>query len=223
MILMRFMLTTLLLILLSACASNAPAPAVSDDGLELVQREGIETLYVREGVDLGKYSRVLIKPPTVKFRKYWLRDANTGQKTLQTQVRPEDMEKASAELSALFVERFTKTLDLAGYPVTDTPGEDVLELVPAIVELDLFSINLSYRQTNFIQTYNGMYTSQMTLVMELADAATGTTLARASDTQQARRIAPKSLGNEVLDIPSTTVTLDRWAKKLVDALNESRA
>lgn len=223
MILTRLMLTTLLLALLGACASKAPAPAISDDGLELVQREDIDTLYVREGLDLGTYSRVLIRPPSVEFRKYWLRDANAGQTTLQTQVRPEDMEKASAELSALFVERFTRALDLAGYPVTDTPGENVLELEPAIVDLDLFSINLGYRQTSFVQTYNGLYTSQMTLVMELADAATGTTLARASDTLQSRRIAPKQLGNEVLDTSSTAVTLDRWAKKLVDALNESRA
>lgn len=212
--------TGLALLFLTACASTPPAPQVNEDGLLLTERDGIDSLYVREDLDLSGYSAVLLQPPSVEFRKFWLRDANAGRTTLQTRVRPEDMEKARTELSQLFVERFTRTLELAGYEVTATSGDGVLELMPAIIELDLFAVNLSYRQSTFVQTFNGPQTGQMTLIMELVDAPSEATLARATDMQVVRRIGVLEVGDSVIDPSSNTHTLDRWARKLVDALRD---
>lgn len=223
MIFKRMIIIALAFSPLIACTTTPPAPAVSDDGLVLVEKNDLDTFYMVENLNLKGYSTILINTPTIEFRKFWLRDQNVQRNTLQTRIRPEDMEKITTELSQLFVERFTRTLELAGYSVTDTPGDKVLELTPTIVDLDVFNPNLSYRQSAPILYSNGQQTSQMTLIMELSDAGSETALARATDKLLSPRIVPTQVGNNVMDPSSTTFTLDRWARKLVDTLNEAGA
>ena len=54
-------------------AFSASRDAAPDtwEGLKRVQRPGLDTVYVREGVDLSRYKRVTLDPVEVSFDKNW--------------------------------------------------------------------------------------------------------------------------------------------------------
>jgi hypothetical protein len=91
-----------LLVLLSAPGAMAqaddPAPGVSMEGLELVEKDRRGEIYADPDADWSVYSRVQLDEATVAFRKNWQRDQNRSQ---PFKVRPEDMERIKSELSVL--------------------------------------------------------------------------------------------------------------------------
>src|SRR5262245_34609909 len=64
-----------LIALALAAAPALPAsremPPETWEGLKLVKRPGLDTVYLREGATLAKYSRVMLDPVEVSFDKNW--------------------------------------------------------------------------------------------------------------------------------------------------------
>ena len=80
------------------------------------------------------YNRIWLQDATVAFKKNWQRDQN---RSYSLKVRDSDMEKIKSEVATVFREVFTKELLDGGYEMAEEAGEDVLIVIPAIVDLDV--------------------------------------------------------------------------------------
>lgn len=207
----------------SAYESRIDSAAV--EGLTKVEWEDVDTLYMREGASVSGFKTVLIHTPTVSFRDQWLRQQNRMHPSPQERVRPEDVEKIEEEIATDLIERFSRELVQAGFTVTDTVAEGVLELSPAIVDLDVFAPNLSYRQSgrrvsrSSMQVNTAELANEMILQLRMVDGGSGALIGVAEDRLQSRRVT-SNIGNDITDRAATAVTMDRWAAKLVKALGQ---
>jgi hypothetical protein len=207
---------------LTACATSSNAPAVSEDGLKLVKTKDIDTLYWADGASLAAYESVKIERPTVSFRKNWMRDQNSQRRSVSDRIRAEDMERISNMLADEFVERFSMRLSKAGYNVTDTNGENVLKLNPAIVELDVTAPDISRRTAGMQTTYTTDTTGEMTLQLEMFDGPTGAIIGRATDRRKSWGTGQIQVTNQITNRSDAIIILDSWAKQLVEALDEAK-
>ena len=106
---------------LSAAEEEIAGPAI--DGLQLIKDSNLALVYAQPDAELGQYSKIYLAEPYVAFKKNWqhLRkryDPNT--------VTADDMAKIKSELSSLFMEVFSKTLEQGGYEMVTERAEDVL-------------------------------------------------------------------------------------------------
>jgi hypothetical protein len=150
-------------------------PAVNDEGMELVKDSSMTTVYADPDVDLSIYKRILLKDATVAFKKNWQRNQN---RNTMVKINNREMDKIKADVATLFNEVFTKELIDGGYELVDEAGDDVLIVVPAIVDLDVTAPDLprAGRTTSFSES-----AGEMTLQLELFDSVTNDKIAKATD------------------------------------------
>lgn len=210
--------------LLLAPSLHADIDPAQVDGMTATEWDDVDTLYTRGEVDLTRFRSVLIETPSVEMRPGWLRQQNRIRVSPQDRIRPEDEAKIQEELSADLVDRFTATLDRAGFEVVDEAGPDTLVVRPALVQVDVFDPNLAYRQTArrvtvpAAQAGSNLIATDMTLQLRFFEGDSDAALVVAEDRLQARKVT-SNIGLDVTDRQANAVILDRWASKLVKALN----
>lgn len=212
-----------LLVLLSApgamLQADDPAPGISMEGLELVEKDRRGEIYADPGIDWSVYSRIQLDQATVAFRKNWQRDQNRGQ---PFKVRPEDMERIKSELSALFGEVFAEELTQnGGYELSDESAEDVMRITPRIVDLDVYAPD-----TRSSPGRTMSYTEQagrMTLQLDIFDSVTGDMIAKTSDRQEAPRRGYMQWTTSVTNRAEARRMIERWAKDFRERLDQARA
>ncbi|HEX5786827.1 MAG TPA: DUF3313 family protein [Woeseiaceae bacterium] len=209
-------------ILAAGCATNSAddLPATTTDGLKRVASDKVDAVYWADGASLAGYDAVMILDTPVAFRKNWMRDYNADRTDLSLRVSQEDMDRIKAGLAEAFREQFTKTLEAGGYKVVDEPGESVLLLRPAITDLDVNAPDLD-TSTN-VRTFT-TEAGEMTLYMELYDSATGDKIGEVADREQAIDRSQFQYTNRVTNRAEANRILNKWAKLLVDALDEARS
>jgi len=214
-------------IAMAALLLTPPAMAVSGAsegppaGLEQVAKSRFDTLYWRPGASLQQYSSVVIADDIpVEFRDDWQRDQN------RFRGLPNAVEDADAErIRGMMADSLRHVLESqlsesGGYPVVDAPGEGVLLLKPAIVELDVFAPDILTPNITRVFTQS---TGRMTLQMDLYDAATNELVGRIVDRQLARdqRFRVR-LTNRVTNRFESEIVMRRWGARLRAMLDESR-
>jgi hypothetical protein len=150
----------------------------------------------------------------VAFKKDWKpRDSTGGFK-----VTAKDMENIKKSLAEEFRKVFIEELQTkGGYEVVDDPGEDVLLVRPAIIDLDVTAPDgMAAGRTRSFATSAG----QMTLFVELYDSATSDLLARAIDPRSGRSSGPIEWQTGVTNRAQAEKILRKWASVLRDALDE---
>lgn len=192
-------------------------PAVNDEGMQLIKDSDLATVYADPGADLSIYNRVMLLDATVAFKKNWKRDQNRGN-TLK--VKDRDMEKIQAEVADVFREVFTKELVDGGYEIADAPGEDVLLVKPAIVDLDVSAPDI---QSSAITRSFSESAGEMTLNLELFDSVTNDKIAKATDRKQDRWRGQMEWRTSVSNRSDARRMMTGWAKALRSALDEARA
>ncbi len=216
------MLILLFSLALVACASSSKYPDQSDDGLKRIDNRSLDALYWREGASLEGYDKVMIGDVDVSFRKNWLRDQNIDRRDINNRVTPEDMEKIRSAVADGFTDVFIKELTSAGYAVVAVAGDDVLELEPAIVDLDLNAPDLSMRQPGMVSTYTTS-AGQMTLNMAMYDSGTRSLIGRVIDERKDMDTGQLQFTNSITNKQAAIVMFRSWAKQLVRALDDSRS
>ena len=211
------------LLLLTACETTSPWPAVSDDGLTRVdhKRAKANAIYVLDGADFTGYQRMQLEEPSIAFRKYWKEDINSS-RTLN-RITDKDMEKMIARGKELLTEQFTKELEKGGYAVVAESGPDVLRVKASIVDLDVYAPDPNNTAGAWVQTYT-RGAGEATIHLELYDSVTGQLLARAID----REIDDDA--TYMSSIPRTQSTnindarrgFSDWARMLVKGLEEAK-
>lgn len=193
-------------------------PEFNDEGMELVKDTDLATVYADPGADLSIYKKVMLMDATVAFRKNWKRDQNRGVSSMR--VKDRDMEKIQSEVAELFKDIMTKELVENGYEMADAPGEDVLLVKPAIVDLDVFAPDI--QGASRVNSYSES-AGEMTLNLELFDSVTNDKIAKATDRQRDWRQGWLQWRTKVSNRADAKRMITVWAKALTSALNEARS
>jgi len=201
-----------------AFAQSKDLPAVSHDGLELVEDSEVDILYVLPEADFSGYTKVMVLEAHIAFKKNWQRDQNRSR---TRRVSDKDMARMIERGKDLFDHVFTDELEEGGYEVVKQLGEDVLLLRPAIIDLDVTApdINTPGRSRTYIASSGGA-----TLFIELYDSITSQILARAFDRKTDRDTNIRwSMGTtSVSNTQDATRALKHWAGLLVDGLDRAK-
>lgn len=212
-------LAALALTLTSVAAAKDDLPDQTADGLSRIESKNVDAAYLQEGATLAPYTKVMLVECSVAFRKNWMKDQNRSTADLTNKVNADDMERIKKSLSAEFDKEFTKVLEEGGYSVVQNPGEDVLLLRPAIVNLDVTSPDL--KSVNTRRSYSAS-AGQMTLYMELYDSATSAKIGLVLDSQNARDNGFMSVSNSVTNRAEAGRMLRKWSSLLVAAMDEAK-
>jgi hypothetical protein len=217
----RTLVSTLILgIMITAPAvimAESEPPQISLEGLELVDKTRRGELYADPEVDWSVYEQVQLESASVAFRKNWKRDQNRYQ---YNKVRPSDMERIKTDLSDLFGTVFTEELTNGGYEITDASGENVMRIVPHIVDLDVYAPDT---RTVGIQRSYTEHAGRMTLKLEMYDSITGDLIAAASERREAPRRGYMQWTTSVTNNAEARRMLQGWAKRLVELLDDARS
>jgi len=193
-------------------------PLINDEGMELVKNSDLATVYADPGADLGIYNRVMLLDATVAFKKNWKRNQNSSGNPLR--VKDSDMVKIQEEVATLFREVFTKELVDGGYAMADEPGEDVLLVKPAIVDLDVYAPDI--QNSSLTRSYSES-AGEMTLNLELYDSLTDDKIAKATDRKRDPDRGYLEWRTSVSNRQDAKRMMTGWAKALRSALDEARS
>jgi hypothetical protein len=207
---------------LSLMAIGTPAVSADPatwDGLSHVSSKKFDAVYLLPGADFRGYSKIMLDPTEVAFRKDWLRNYNQQQIGTLQQLSQADAQQILDRVRTGFEEVFEKSFAKAGYPITTTPGPDVLRVRTAVLNLsvvapDTMSPGIS---RTFSREAGGA-----TVVVEARDSVTGALLGRAIDAQTIGDDG-SFLRNSVTNRADFERAFDRWAKISVEGLAELKA
>ena len=195
--------------LCAACATQSRIPEVTHDGLERVPDAKVDRAWKKPGADFSQYTRVGLLDCEVAFRRNW--------KMNHPNVRSRDMERIKQALSDEFRKVFSEELEKGGYPIVAEPGDDVLLIRPAIIDLDVAApdTNSAGRSDTFTTS-----AGRMTLVIEFYDSVSSEILARAIDRREARNVGNITWATRGTNTDAARRLLKRWADLLVRKLDE---
>ena len=191
----------------------------TEDGLELVPETKIMAAWVKPGANFSGYDKVMITEAPVSLVKGWAANHN---RTSVNRVTDRDVQRIQDETSKIFREAFTKELSVDGaFEVVDTPGDDVLLLKPAIVDLDVTAPET--RGTGMSYSFASS-AGAATLYLELFDSLSGDILARAVDRQTAQQPAGQMrISTSASNRAQAERIFGDWAALLRDGLEEMRS
>lgn len=190
------------------------------DGLQRVSAKKFDYAYILPGADFREYTKVMIDPTEVAFRKNWVRDWNNSHADLTMKVSEKEAREKLALVQSGFEEIFTKAYQDAGYRVETTAAPDVLRIKTAVFNVDVVSPDLMTpgRVYSFSREAGGA-----SLMIEVRDSMTGALLARGVDSRLAgddgRATRRTSVSNKV-DFERLFKT---WSKMSVDGLAALKA
>ncbi|HEX4739602.1 MAG TPA: DUF3313 family protein [Allosphingosinicella sp.] len=200
-------------IALIAMPVDAAKMPESWDGLMLVKSKRLENVYLLPGADFRIYTKVMLDPPEVSFRKNWQRDTNNGTRSLARRVSDraarDILDEAQKRFQRIFAEAFQK----AGFEIVSEPGEDVLRVSTALVNLDVQAPESTAARTYTFTREAG----QATVLVQAKDSLSGQLLGRAVDAQLAGDNGPY-LRNRSTNIGDFEDLFTQWAKHSVDGI-----
>ena len=124
-----------LVCLAGTLAQAQSAPASDNEGLVLVKSKMLDKAWLLPGADFRPYRKVLLKEAEVAFQKNWLRDMNSNRASLSAKVTDADAAKIVQEARTGFNQIWAETFKSNGWEVVTAPGEDVLQVRPAVINL----------------------------------------------------------------------------------------
>lgn len=188
------------------------APPDNWDGLIKVHAKKLEVAYLQPGADFRGYTKIMLDPTEVSFRKNWQRDHNDMVNRIDDRDVRRILDDAQRGFQKLFQEAYTK----GGYQIVTEPGPDVLRLSTGVINLDVVAPDTMSAGRSWTFSRE---TGEATLVVEARDSLSGALLGRALD----RRIlddARLSVRNSVTNSSDFELVFKRWAQISADALTE---
>jgi hypothetical protein len=201
------------------CASSGGTQAIdeamSHDGLQKVEVEGIELAYARPRATLGGYNKVKLDPIEVAFHKDW----DPQQPGSHFKISSRDRENIRTEVARIVGEQFVRELQRdQGYQLVPEAGYDVLRVRVSIINLMVTAPDTMTPGMSRVYTVSS---GEMTLFAELFDSDTGALLARAIDRREARDAGRLTLSNSVVNLAANESIAAIWARILRNALDRA--
>jgi Protein of unknown function (DUF3313) len=174
----RLFIAVVGLSMLSSANVQAAKPPANWDGLVQVKSKRLELVYLYPGADFRGYTKILLEPTEVAFRKNWQRDYNSASGSLSSRVSDREVEEAiSAGVRAahdIFAEAWTK----GGYAIVTEPGPDVLRVKTGVMNVSVSAPDRPSAGRSYTFASEAGYA---TLFVEARDSLSGALLGRAVD------------------------------------------
>ncbi|HYJ81611.1 MAG TPA: DUF3313 family protein [Allosphingosinicella sp.] len=206
-------------IALLATPVDAAKPPLTWDGLTLVKSRRLENVYLLPGADFRGYTKVMLDPAEVAFRKNWQRDHNSIGRSLSGDVTDRHARGILDEAQKRFDREFAQAFQKAGYEIVTEPGEDVLRVSLGLLNLDVQAPDT--RSAVRSRTYS-REAGQATLVVQVKDSLSGQLLGRAIDSQWAGDTG-SLMRNKAMNIADFEALFAQWAKRSTQGLAELKA
>lgn len=198
---------------------GAAKPPDTWDGLHRVKAKRLDAVYLLPNADFRAYTKVILDPAEVAFKKDWQRDQNMSATTLGQRISDQDARKILTKAQAGFDKLFAKAYQDAGYQIVTEPGPDVLRVESAIVNLDVEAPDTM--APGRTRTYS-REAGEATLVLQVKDSLSGSILGRAVDGRSTGD-GPIYVRNSVTNAAEFERVFSQWAKISAEGLGELKA
>ncbi len=203
---------------LGVAADKSDPPSKTTDGLDLIKETDHRLVYALPDADLSRYTDVAILDCYVAFKKDWKRDYNRDAISLQMRVDDNDIDRMKKRLATEFKKIFIEELTKDGkHAVVDHVGSDVLLIRPAIINLDVTSVDTQSASRS--RSFNAS-AGAMTLYLELYDSVTSSIIARVIDAQADRDFGSFQMSSSVSNTAAADRILRDWASELAAHFGE---
>jgi len=199
----------------SPAASNKELDqALSRDGLQKIEVEGLDLAFARPGASLAAYKRVQLEPVAVEFRK----SKDPSRTGSAVKLSSEERERIRSNMARVVHEEFVKELEKSStYQVASGPGADVLRVKPRVLDLYMNAPDVGPARSRTLVSSAG----EMTLVADLADSTSGQVLARVADQRDAGKGGRMYLVNGKVNEEEARKIAAGWAQILRKALDKA--
>ena len=181
----------------------------------------LDVAFLLPGADFRVYTKVMIDPLEVAFRKNWERDMNRASRSARERVSAEDADRIRKEMAEGFHEILVEDFSKAGYEVVTAPGPDVLRLRPGLAEVWINAPDTMQPGRSYSYTVEA---GEATLVLEAVDAETGQLLGRVVDQRRTGNTAMWTRTSSVTNRAEFNSMFKQWSKVLTsgfEALKEA--
>ena len=201
---------------LMAGTAALPAPPVEWDGMQRVSSKRFDHAYLAPGADFRGYTKVIIEPTEVAFRKNWRRDQNSSSSSLAGRVSERDVQEAVTKGVAASSQIMADTWRKGGYAVVDSPAADTLKIRTGVVNISVSAPELRTAGPTYSFAREA---GQATFVVELRDSLTNALLGRAVDTNV---VGDNTVGNRnsVSNRGDFRQVVEIWAEDSLRAISE---
>ena len=207
----------LLLMLLCSVAGAQVLSDVTEDGLVRVPSSRKAGVYRLPDATFAQYRRVMLAPASVAFRKNWDRGSMDR---LDTGLKPSERQRIADDMALAFHEELVAELvERGGFVLAESPAPDVLLIAPAITELDINAPDAGSTPgtRSYVRT-----AGSMTLTVELRDAASGVTVGRVIDYEQARETRELQLVNNMTEARIAFANAARYTRSALNIAKTER-
>jgi hypothetical protein len=197
-------------------AADAPE---SWDGLVKVKSRKFQLVYLQPGADFRGYSKVIVDPTEVAFRKNWAKDYNSTIRGVNGRVSDADVQKATQQGAVVATDIFADAFTKAGYTIVKDPGPDVLRVRTLVLNIHVRAPDVP--QPGRTRSY-ASEAGEASLVVEVRDSETGAMIGRAVD----RRLAGENTvlsRNQVSNRSDFRNLVQAWANDSARGLGELKA
>ena len=191
--------------------------ADSPDGLVKVAPQSMDLAWLRPGADFRPYTKVIISPTQVAFMPNWRKNYNLNA-SLGNWVSQEQADKIMAAAQTNFDDAFRDAFRKAGYEVVTAPGEDVLRVNSAIVDLD---VNAPLGQNTPGVTWI-VTAGSAALIVEVRDSTTHALLGRVADRRETQDLG-RQLASTATNVYDFRLLFNLWAGICTRALAELKS
>jgi len=211
-------LAALSLIAVSGAALAADMPETWD-GLVEVKAKKMDAVYLMPGADFRAYTKLMVDPTEVAFRKDWLRSQNDS-RDLSRRVTEEDAQKILAAARSNFDDIFAEAFTKGGYTIVTTPAADALRVSTAVVNLYVNAPDVMGAGRSFSFTTEA---GEATLVIEVRDSVSGALMGRVLDRRETRGAGRVQMATSVSNQAEFRALFKQWAGITVKGLEELKA
>lgn len=198
--------------------ASAKAPETWD-GLVRVKGKRVQFAYLRPQADFSGYTKVVLDPAQVAFRKNWRRDVNSASGLSQNVSESEAramLDEAQAGLDRLFADSFRS----AGYEIVSAAGPDVLRLSVGVADLSISAPDRAMSSRSRTYARDAGYA---TLILEARDSVSGELIGRAVDRQTVGNFSMPTRRTEMSNRADFEQQFQSWAKGSAKGLSELKA
>jgi Protein of unknown function (DUF3313) len=204
-----------------ATKALAASPPAEWDGLSRVKSSRLQNVYLLPGADFRPFTKVMLDPTEIAFRRNWQRDFNSRTaRGASGRITDADIEQMVDDGGKAATDIFSQAFAAGGFPVVNAPGPDVLRVRTAVVNLTVTSPD---RMTSGrSRTYSGE-AGTATLVIEARDSVSGALLGRAVDSQVAGDSSIFLNRTRMSNRADFRALAQRWARTAVSGLQQLKA
>ena len=200
-------------------ALAADADSGNWDGLVEIKPKRMDTAFLLPGADFRPYTKLMLDPVEVAFKKDWVRDYNREVSTISNRLTPEHVEKILQAARDAFTKVFTAAYQKAGLEVATEPGPDVLRVRPGVINLDIAAPDTMTSSRSRVYTTES---GEATLFLEVRDSMSGALLGRALDRRATRNTGRVQISNSVTNLADFEALFRQWAEISIKGFQELR-